>query len=146
MIQIDMRLPEKCEQCPLCHRAFDGNETRLACFGLGAYCYEDDGRLDNCPLHEVIADEDTISRKQAIEPFMDNSDDWVSYDVRKILESLPPSPSRPKGEWINNHTTCSKCGWQMIDDVIQSPNMVWFNFCPHCGADMREDGEADDNT
>ena len=42
------------------------------------------------------------------------------------------------GHWIDNHTTCSLCGWQMIDDVLESPNMVFFPFCPNCGADMRQ--------
>ena len=47
-------------------------------------------------------------------------------------------PQRKKGKWIDNHTTCSECGWQMIDDVIESPNIVGFNFCPNCGAEMTE--------
>lgn len=54
---------------------------------------EEFGTYTNETGNEVTADTDTISRKQAIGPFMDNSDDWVSYDVRKILESLPPSPT-----------------------------------------------------
>ena len=49
---------------------------------------------------------------------------------------LIPQPERT-GRWIDSHTTCSECGWQMIDDVIESPNIVAFNFCPNCGADMR---------
>lgn len=52
------------------------------------------------------------------------------------IEALE-QPERKKGMWIDNHTTCSECGWQMIDDVIESPNIVGFNFCPNCGADMR---------
>ena len=54
-------------------------------------------------------------------------------------------PERKKGKWIDNHTTCSECGWQMIDDVLDSPNMVGFKFCPNCGADMRGDADADSN-
>lgn len=50
---------------------------------------------------------------------------------------LIPQPERT-GRWIDSHTTCSECGWQMIDDVIESPNIVAFNFCPNCGAEMRE--------
>jgi hypothetical protein len=46
---------------------------------------------------------------------------------------------RTKGKWIDNYTTCSECGWQMIDDVIESPNIVAFNFCPNCGARMEEE-------
>lgn len=47
---------------------------------------------------------------------------------------------KDKGKWID-HTTCSECYWQMIDDVVQSPNLVAFNFCPNCGADMRGEHE-----
>ena len=61
-----------------------------------------------------------------------------SHDALRELIEVLEEPNIPKGEWINNHTTCSKCGWQLIDDVVQSPDMVWFNFCPNCGADMRE--------
>ena len=60
---------------------------------------------------------------------------------------------RKKGQWIpqdfNKHEgmistaiyclpKCSECGWQMIDDVLESPNIVGFQYCPNCGADMRE--------
>ena len=38
--------------CPMCHRAFDGNETRLACYALNVWSV-DEGRLDNCPMGEV---------------------------------------------------------------------------------------------
>ena len=56
----------------------------------------------------------------------------------RIHEAPTIEPERKKGKWIDNHTTCSECGWQMIDDVIESPNMVAFNFCPNCGAEMTE--------
>lgn len=48
-----MRMPKDCYMCPMCHRAFDGNETRLACYALKTWCFEEDGKLDNCPLVEV---------------------------------------------------------------------------------------------
>ena len=50
-------------------------------------------------------------------------------------------PERKVGKWIDSHTTCSECGWQMIDDVTESPNIVGFNFCPRCGCAMTEEGE-----
>ena len=56
----------------------------------------------------------------------------------RIHEAPTIEPERKKGKWIDNHTTCSECGWQMIDDVIESPNIVGFNFCPNCGAEMTE--------
>ena len=57
------------------------------------------------------------------------------------IRNAPTIEPRKKGMWIDNHTTCSECGWQMIDDVIESPNMVAFNFCPNCGARMEESEE-----
>ena len=53
------------------------------------------------------------------------------------LAHAPTIEKRKTGKWENCHTTCSECGWQIIDDVTESPNMVGFNFCPNCGADMR---------
>ena len=46
-------MPENCAMCPLCHRNFDGNETRLACYGVKKWCDENIDRLDDCPLVEV---------------------------------------------------------------------------------------------
>jgi ribosomal protein L32 len=65
------------------------------------------------------------------------------YQTKPLKQVPTIEPERKKGKWIDYHTTCSECGWQMIDDVIESPNMVAFNFCPNCGADMR--GDADEN-
>ena len=41
------------------------------------------------------------------------------------------------GEWKEN-VQCSNCGWYMEDDVTLSPMMVFFNYCPNCGAKMDE--------
>ena len=59
-------------------------------------------------------------------------------DACCAIENAPTIEERKTGKWEDYHTTCSECGWQMIDDVTESPNMVGFNFCPNCGADMRE--------
>ena len=65
--------------------------------------------------------------------------------LRKDLRKLPPVTPQPKvGHWVDNHTTCDKCGWQMIDDVMESPNIVFFNYCPACGARMIEPQESED--
>ena len=68
--------------------------------------------------------------------------EWVyreDLDTReKIAHLVERQPTvRNEGTWTNMHTTCSKCGWQMIDDVLQTPNMVFFNYCPYCGAKMK---------
>lgn len=44
---------------------------------------------------------------------------------------------REKGEWelnSNGSATCKKCR-RTTNDAWDFDN--WFNFCPHCGADMR---------
>lgn len=46
------------------------------------------------------------------------------------------------GRWAAN-IFCSNCGWYMEDDVTLSPMMVFFNYCPNCGADMREEDDGD---
>ena len=152
MIQIDIEMPKDCDECPLCHRAFDGNETRLACYGLGVWCLGDEGRLDNCPLHEVT-DSDTISR-QAVLDAVDTITKWslldcngchvgvgMKYrDVKETAKSLPPLPSRPKGHWTNitvsvsgdSTADCNRCGATVHNSFTDA-----INFCPCCGADMR---------
>ena len=74
----------------------------------------------------------------ALEPDADyyEGDYWAVSIVQ--IHNAPTIEPRKKGKWIDYHTTCSECGWQMIDDVIESPNMVAFNFCPNCGAEMTE--------
>lgn len=109
-------------------------------------------RLDQEPC------EDCISRKEVIENirhaqvnFSVESDidftkhkrevqeiaDGILNAQIKALEKLPSvTPQEPKtGRWID-FVTCSCCGWEFIDDVLQSPNMVWFPYCPNCGAKM----------
>ena len=58
------------------------------------------------------------------------------------LKALPPAqPERKKGKWIdyvNSHCECSVCHteWSYFSNETEC-----FEFCPNCGADMRE---ADD--
>lgn len=62
---------------------------------------------------------------------------WIPLNVDAV--NAQPTIEPRRGKWIYNQlrgTTriwrCSECGW---NDLAQ------FNFCPHCGADMR--GEND---
>ena len=72
-------------------------------------------------------------------------------DVVDVCEAICTAPTiepqRKKGMWIEHNPhkwglgivfECSECG----EKIDCEPS----NFCPNCGADMREDGEADDNT
>ena len=70
----------------------------------------------------------------------------IMSDPVCIVEDAPVFnvPVLNRGRWINS-TTCSQCGWQMIDDVLQSPNYVAFNYCPNCGAKMDEEVDNDED-
>ena len=63
-------------------------------------------------------------------------DGHTEADAEVRLMSLPPAqPERIKGHWVNGY--CDKCNahapfWCMASTYHES------NFCPNCGADMRE--------
>lgn len=147
MILIDREMPEKCGLCPLFHA-----EHPMHCQGVKAdrkkkiVAPYGQPRPDWCPLHE--ADPDTVSRQavlRCITASRDNIDWGQSEDGDAFLhytaalyrtiaseEYFPPSPSRPRGHWIGDK--CSECGTER----------AWYgaqpNFCPDCGADMRQEG------
>lgn len=55
----------------------------------------------------------------------------------ELVEEFPAADVQPvvHGKWVND-IQCSNCGWYMEDDVTISPMMVFFDYCPHCGAKM----------
>lgn len=72
------------------------------------------------------------------------ADDGTVYDNFPLIskEQIDNAPTiEPKhGEWINKngHTHyCSVCGFEETEWYTKD-----YNFCPHCGADMR--GKNDD--
>ena len=90
---------------------------------------------------------DLIDRQTAITAIFDLCDE-VDTDnphvdaIEDVLENLPSAQPRKKGKWIDKSDDidgawnyCSVCGEQAID---------LYDFCPNCGADMRE-GDSDDN-
>ena len=68
---------------------------------------------------------------------------------RLMLIDVAPTiePQRKKGRWIKktikkkieNDYSCSECHKKYTVQYVEDE---WF--CRHCGADMREDGEADE--
>ena len=98
--------------------------------------------------------DDLISRQMAIDA-LDKRFDSIPMNqtteillLRKDLRELPSAqPGRKRGKWINvngrtviNCSACYHCSWSLsFKDTVKR-----FNFCPHCGADMREvDDETD---
>ena len=90
--------------------------------------------------------EDCISRDEAIKPFLvDSTEEWTSADVVKYLKSLPSvTPVEKVGHWFvderpesNREIICSNCEQPIFKyhkmDFDYRPN-----FCPNCGAKMRE--------
>lgn len=78
-----------------------------------------------------------ISRQAAINVVRNIIPDNRSIGTCEELERLPPIQPK-RGRWINGH--CSECNehapyWCMASTYHAS------NFCPNCGADMREVSE-----
>ena len=50
---------------------------------------------------------------------------------------------RPAGEWLTKwQDTCSQCKKEFDVPTDDNCKALW-NYCPHCGADMRKEGEAE---
>lgn len=104
---------------------------------------------------------DTISRQAAIDAlkehralYCDNTPDTfskLSYAEKSRVDELDmaistlvnlPSvqPQRGRGKWLCSDdlyetAVCSCCGWDTTEPWQHIKS--WFEFCPHCGADMR---------
>lgn len=63
---------------------------------------------------------------------------------RRLLDTVPPADVKPvvRGKWLDGR--CTNCAWELPDYEyyggyeIGNVSCDAFNFCPHCGADMRE--------
>ena len=96
---------------------------------------------------------DLIERNNAINaivkmPFKIDADgyNWIlRIDVLKELEDIPSTNSKPKkGKWIDTtwkHTyKCSECG-NFLEFHGVNAGRGDANYCPNCGADMRDKDE-----
>lgn len=84
------------------------------------------------------------------------SDTYDKACIIDLIDEQPTIEERKKGKWIDDNEKpvgwykvdkscpvgwckCSECGeWLIGSDEY----LVKGNFCPHCGADMRGDGDA----
>ena len=91
---------------------------------------------------------DLISRAQAIDALTEYGNGravFISIGEAVIRIEQLPSAQAKRGKWISADAMfggvpfyCSECGENTRDTVMGKPR---WNFCPNCGADMREDGE-----
>ena len=126
-----------------------------------------DPNRNECNYSEKPNSSDTISRQTAIDAMdtwdkfgcnpdgrlvrFDDNKHYVPYvrydDMVYVIKSLPSAqPERKKGSWNviqGDIVVCSECGMgapkSMTGCLVNrhlEPNRT--NFCPNCGADMRE--------
>lgn len=69
--------------------------------------------------------------------------------VTPIVVSQPTVDAVPvrHGRWrhYEGMLYCSECGTEFYDDIMEYCGDNVPKFCPECGADMRKDGEGDEN-
>ena len=93
---------------------------------------------------------DLIDRDKAIDVLDDFQSDIENcvtdaYAIARQRMTAIPS-ARPQGEWIverlDNYKkvkyTCPFCKWYGIDNYDGYVDVIDFDFCPNCGADMTE--------
>jgi hypothetical protein len=89
-----------------------------------------------------LIDADALIERWVVNGDYENS----IYDGAFIIKTIETAPTielkpRLKGRWENPTVmamkwTCSVCKNTGVSRLGESPS---YNFCPHCGADMREE-------
>lgn len=66
--------------------------------------------------------------------------DDVIVAHQKAIEAL--KDERPQGKWLidGHHIRCNRCN-EYICNTDREGNEIPDNFCPNCGADMREEAD-----
>jgi len=88
--------------------------------------------------------------RQAVINAIANTCFWLSAkdweELTKCIDSIPPVED--KGEWFVSHTDidelwaiCSNCDEEIKQKLNDDYTPVFYNFCPNCGADMRQTKE-----
>ena len=79
-----------------------------------------------------------ISREEVMDALLHEQYGYLCEDVIKSIHTADVREVK-RGNWISDKKrlwyTCSVCG---ASDMLECHN----NFCPNCGADMREDNET----
>lgn len=87
--------------------------------------------------------DDYIKRKDILPALniFKGSPGWASFSVdyiKRHIKELSAADVRPvvRGEWIDE-CSCSVCHWTRVNED-GFPLVTDYNFCPNCGADMRD--------
>ena len=64
----------------------------------------------------------------------------ITVKIEHIIDTIENAPTiEPKrGEWITHE---DKCGVDEECSACNNRTMFKYDFCPHCGADMRKESE-----
>ena len=67
-----------------------------------------------------------------------------AYGIIQEMDTVDAVPVR-RGRWrhYEGMLTCSECGMEFYDDIMEYCGDHVPKFCPDCGADMRKDGGND---
>ena len=86
--------------------------------------------------------DDVISRKAAIEAVLSviPYDDYWKEQIEKAVNKLPSAQPEPnRGRWIyKTDLITAPTGYWECSECKEGRLLYEENFCPHCGADMRE--------
>ena len=90
---------------------------------------------------------DALNKMKIYRPL--DSDRYVISDCLNKIVNLPSAqPERKTGRWLRTEAYphriyCSSCFVTFIrNDEFLNLNDIPHGFCPHCGADMRGDGDG----
>ena len=103
------------------------------------------------PNTDAVSRQDSLNMAyKLVEELASSSVYWdeLKLFAKEQVQSLPPvTPTRPKGQWLeynypsNEYVYCSNCKEKFDTEYLYLGESEYPNYCPHCGADMRE-GEA----
>jgi hypothetical protein len=96
-------------------------------------------------------DEDLVSRQAVLDLFGDiHPLDYNNRAYVSMIKELPSAGIKPivYGEWIRgNKIHCSNCNKSYADYVTniedEAELLLRSNYCPFCGADMKEESEKE---
>lgn len=87
---------------------------------------------------------DTVIKEQ--KRFCGYLDDDTLFRLELAIKRIPAADVRPvkRGKWSydwGESIRCSACG-ETVNGVSSKSTSDLFDFCPNCGADMRQEDEA----